>query len=615
MFDIKEELKKLPDSPGVYIMHDAADIIIYVGKAVNLKRRVAQYFQGREYERGPKIAKMISLIDHFEYIVVKSELEALVLECNLIKENRPKYNTMLMDDKTYPFVKVTLFEKFPRIFLTRKHSRDKAKYFGPFTNVTAVRDTLNLLRKVYPYRTCEKVIDGSRSDRPCLYCQIGQCSGPCSGKVTEEEYKKGIESIVRFLEGDSTEVKKLLTEKMMAAAEDMRFEEAQSYKNMLMGIDSMQQVQRVTSSDDANRDVIGLAQAGVRAITQVFFIRGGRLVGREHYYINAESTERKQAMTQFVKQYYGGVAVVPREILLSDEIEDAELIAEWLSEKAGAKVKITTPAKGDKQKLVELARSNAETVLKNDLEKLIREAAKTTGAVEELGKLLGINPPLRIESYDISNTNGFDQVGSMVVYESGAPKKSDYRRFKIKTVEGPDDYGCMREVLTRRFEHSKRELDENDSFAKLPDLILMDGGRGQVNIALSVIEDFALNIRVCGMVKDDNHRTRALLFNDEELDIDTHSELFKLITRIQDETHRFAIEYHKSLRSKEQVKSILDDIPGVGAVRRKTLMSSFESIEELKNASVEKLCELPNMNLKVAESIYEFFHKEHGNPE
>lgn len=610
MFDVDEELKKLPDSPGVYIMHDAADTIIYVGKAVNLKRRVSQYFKGKEYERGPKIAKMISLIDHFEYIVVKSELEALVLECNLIKENRPKYNTMLMDDKTYPFVKVTLYEKYPRVFLTRKHTRDKAKYFGPFTNVTAVRDTLKLLQNVYPYRNCEKVLDGSKVDRPCLYYQIGQCSGPCSGEVSEEEYKKGIDAIIAFFEGDTSGVKKTITDKMMAASEEMKYEEAQKYKEMLAGIDSMQQVQRVTSSDDANRDVIGLAQAGVRAIAQIFFIRGGRLVGREHYYINAESTDKAQALTQFVKQYYGGVAVVPREILLSENIEEEELIAEWLSNKAEAKVKLTTPAKGDKKKLVELAKSNAETVLKNDLEKLIREAAKTTGAVAELGTILRINPPLRIESFDISNINGFDQVGSMVVYENGAPKKSDYRRFRIKTVNGADDYGCMREVLTRRFEHSKRNLEENDSFAKLPDLIMMDGGRGQVNIALQVIEEFALNIKVCGMVKDDNHRTRALLFNDEELDIDTHSELFKLITRIQDETHRFAIEYHKSLRSKDQVKSILDDIPDVGSVRRKTLMSSFESIDELKAASIEKLESLPNMNKRAAESVYGFFHKE-----
>lgn len=609
MFDVKEELKKLPDSPGVYIMHDSSDAILYVGKAVNLKRRVSQYFLGNEKNRSPKIAKMISLIDHFEYIVVKSELEALVLECNLIKENRPKYNTMLMDDKTYPFVKVTVYEKYPRVFLTRKHLRDKARYFGPYTNVTAVRETVKLLRKVYTFRTCEKVLDGSRVDRPCLYNQIGECSGPCSGNVDAEEYRKGIDAIVRFFDGDTAEVRKTITHKMRDAADAMRFEEAQLYKEMLENIDRMSQVQRVTSEDDTNRDVIGIAQANAKAIAQIFFIRGGRLVGREHYYINAESAEKELVMTQFVKQYYGGAAVVPREILLSENIEDEELISEWLSGKAEAKVRILTPARGTKEKLVQLAKANAETVLKNDLEKLAREAARTTGAVQELGKLLGIMTPDRIESYDISNINGFDQVGSMVVYEGGSPKKSDYRRFRIKTVQGQDDYGCMREVLTRRFEHAKRELDENDSFAKLPDLLMMDGGRGQVNIALEVMEEFALDIPVCGMVKDDNHRTRAILFNDEELDIDTHGELFKLVTRIQDETHRFAIEYHKSLRSKDQVKSILDDIPGIGEVRKRALMCSFNSIAEIKEASVERLESVANMNRASAESVYEFFHK------
>lgn len=610
MFDIKEELKKVPDSPGVYIMHDASDAILYVGKAVNLKRRVSQYFLGREKDRSPKIARMITLIDHFEYIVVKSELEALVLECNLIKENKPKYNTMLMDDKTYPYVKVTLYEKFPRVFLTRKHLRDKSKYFGPYTNVTAVRETLKMMRKIYTYRTCEKALDGSAVDRPCLYSQIGECSGPCSGKVSPEEYMTGIEEIIKFFEGDTSKMKKKITDKMYEASADMRFEEAQLYKEMRDNIDRMSQVQRVTSADDANRDVIGIAQHNAKAIAQIFFIRGGKMVGREHYYINAESAEKELVMTQFLKQYYGGAAVVPREILLSENIEDEELISEWLSSKAEVKVRIITPKRGTKEKLVALAKTNAETVLKNDLEKLAREAARTTGAVAELGTLLGCKAPERIESYDISNINGFDQVGSMVVYENGSPKRSDYRRFRIKTVQGQDDYACMREVLTRRFEHAKKELDENDSFAKLPDLIMMDGGRGQVNIALEIVESFALDIKICGMVKDDNHRTRALLYNDEELDIDSHGELFKLVTRIQDETHRFAIEYHKLLRSKDQVKSILDDIPSVGSVRKNALMSHFESIDELKAASVEELESVNNMNKAAALSVYEFFHKE-----
>ena len=627
MFDVKEELKKLPDSPGVYIMHDKADNIIYVGKAINLKRRVSSYFQTRP--RSPKIEKMISLIDRFEYIMVESEMEAFVLECNLIKENRPKYNTMLMDDKTYPFVKITLFEKYPKIYLTRRHLKDGAKYFGPYTNVTAVREILKMFRKLYGYRTCDKKLDGTKTERPCLYHQVGECPGPCSGKVSEEEYKKGINEIVRFLEGDTAQVVKDLKAKMLKCSENMEFEQAAAYRDMLNNVEEMSQVQRVTASDEMNRDVIGIAMKDYKAIVQVFFIRSGKMVGREHYLLDAESDDRSEVTEEFIKQFYGGAAVIPKEILLSEEITEKDLTENWLSEKAGSKVRITTPVKGKKEKLVELAVENANNILVKDSEKLQREAERTTGAVEELKELLGLEDLIqgneddlllekgattlgdslfRIESYDISNTSGFESVGSMVVYENGKPKKSDYRRFKIKTVQGPDDYASMKEVLTRRFAHAIK-IDQRDGFEKLPDLILMDGGRGQVNAALEVAESFGLNIRICGMVKDDHHRTRGLCFENEELPIDTASECFKLITRIQDETHRFAIEYHKSLRSKAQVKSVLDDIDGIGPNRRRALITHFETITAIKEASVEELSKAPGMNAKAAQAVYDYFNK------
>ena len=605
MFDIKEELKKLPDSPGVYIMHDKADNIIYVGKAINLKRRVSSYFQTRP--RSPKIEKMISLIDHFEYIMVESEMEAFVLECNLIKENRPKYNTMLMDDKTYPFVKITLFEKYPKVHLTRHHEKDGAKYFGPYTNVTALKEILKMFRKLYGYRTCNKKLDGESVERPCLYHQVGECMGPCSGNVNPEEYKKGIDEIVKFFEGDSSSVKKSLKAKMLECSENMEFEKAAGFRDMLQNVEELSQTQRVTAGFEMNRDVIGIALKDYKAVVQIFFVRSGKMVGREHYLLEAESDDKKEVLTEFVKQFYGGTALIPKEILLSEDLVEKELVTGWLSESAGRKVILTTPQKGKKEKLVELAVNNAENLLSKDAEKLLREAERTTGAIEELGELLGIEAPVRIESYDISNTAGFESVGSMVVYENGKQKKSDYRRFKIKTVEGPDDYASMREVLTRRFTHAS---DRNDSFTKLPDLILMDGGRGQVNAALEVTENLGLDIRICGMVKDDHHRTRGLYFENEELPIDTSGECFKLITRIQDETHRFAIDYHKSLRSKAQVKSVLDDIPGIGSTRRINLIRHFETITAIKEANIEELAKAPGMNIKAAQAVFDFFHKD-----
>lgn len=612
MFNIEEELKKLPDKPGVYIMHDATDAIIYVGKAVSLKNRVRQYFQKRV--RSPKIERMISLIDHFEYIVVGSEMEALVLECNLIKENRPKYNTMLMDDKTYPFIKVTVKEAYPRVYMTRRHVNDGSRYFGPYTSVESARNILEMLNKLYCVRPCAKQIpDGGFEDgKPCLYYHMKQCGGACAGKVSSAEYRESIDSIVSFLDGDAKPVKRMLEDSMKAAAAAMEFEEAAKYRDLLADVSRMTQIQRVTSEDEGNRDVVGLAIAGAEAVVQIFFIRSGRLVGKEHFYMNdIEHESGADILNEFVKQYYATVPAVPREILLSEDIPEAELVGQWLSERMKCRIFIKTPRRGEKEGLVRLACSNASGILVRDSEKLANEQKRSAGAIAELGELLGIPAPVRVEAYDISHISGFETVGSMVVYENGQPKRSDYRKFRIRTVVGPDDYASLSEVLRRRFEHGERERSGEDgrmtAFSVYPDLIMMDGGRGQVNAAVEVFESLGLDIRVCGLVKDDNHRTRGIYYNNIEVPISVTSEAFKLITRVQDEVHRFAIEYHRSLRSKEQVHSVLDDIDGIGPVRRRALMLRFESLEAIRNASVEELAACENMNIAAAEKVYAFF--------
>ena len=620
VFDIESELKKLPAKPGVYIMHDASDQIIYVGKAVSLKNRVRQYFQKRL--RSPKIERMISLIDHFEYIVVESEMEALVLECNLIKENRPKYNTMLMDDKTYPFIKVTIKEDFPRIYLTRHHVSDGSKYFGPYTSVEAARNTLDLLKKIYRFRTCRKSITEGASDgeKACLYYHLHQCDGPCIGMISAQEYRKNVDEIVSFLDGNSKNIKKELEKRMYEAAEQLEFEKASEYKNLLSDIDKINQVQRVTGPDEGNRDVIGLATDGKQAVVQIFFIRSGKLVGREHYYMNEVDNETpSDIMNEFVKQFYAGVPAFPKDILLSCEIGEAELIEKWLSERAGTKVSIKTPKRGEKESLVRLACNNAKGILERDGERLQSEQKRSSGAVAELAGLLGIEPPERIEAYDISHISGFETVGSMVVYENGKPKPSDYRKFKIRTVSGPDDYASMAEMLTRRFTHGRRDQEEGKNpelsgFAKFPDLVMMDGGKGQVNIALEVFEKLGIDVRVCGLVKDDSHRTRGIYYNNVELPVNTNSEYFRFMTRVQDEVHRFAIEYHRKLRSREQVHSILDDIDGIGPARRRALMMHFASLEDIRNASVDEICACERMNRAAAEKVYAFFHGEKTNP-
>ena len=644
-FNIEEELKKLPARPGVYIMHDEKDHIIYVGKAISLKNRVRQYFQSSR-NKGVKIEQMVTHIRRFEYIVTDSELEALVLECNLIKEHHPKYNTMLMDDKTYPFIKVTTNEEFPRVLLARRILKDKAKYFGPYTSAQAVRDTIDLIHKLYHIRSCNRNLPKDiGKDRACLNYHIHQCDGPCQGHVSKEEYGKSVAKVLQFLNGHYELILDELEEKMNQAAENLEFEKAIEYRELLNSVRKVAQKQKITDSSGEDRDVLAMAEEGSDAVVQVFFIRGGRMIGRDHFYLRTAPGETKaEILDSFIKQYYAGTPFIPGELMLSEELEDVQVLKEWLSAKRGGKVDIRVPQKGTKEKLVELAADNARMVLTKDKERLRREERRTTGAVRELEELLGISGLERMEAYDISNTNGFESVGSMVVYEHGKPKRNDYRKFKIKGIQGPDDYGSMKEVLTRRFTHGLEERKkyqeqnlnsesgaavekqkstgigqkmgsewENETvqgkFTKFPDLILMDGGKGQVNVALEVLEELRLKIPVCGMVKDDHHRTRGLYYENQEIPIDRTGEGFRLITRIQDEAHRFAIEYHRQLRGKGQVHSILDDIPGIGPARRKDLMRRFQSLEEIKNATEEQLMELPSMNEKAARSVYNFFHR------
>lgn len=626
MFNVEEELKKLPRKPGVYIMRDDKDVILYVGKAINLHNRVRSYFR-ENIGRGPAIDQMVSLISHFEYIVTDSELEALVLENNLIKENSPKYNTLLKDDKTYPYIKVTVGEEYPRILFSRTMKKDKSRYFGPYTSAAAVKDTIELLNKLYQLRTCNRVLPRDTGlERPCLNYHIKQCLAPCQGYVSKEEYRQQVAGALEFLNGNYSPILKDLEEKMKKAAEAMEFEEAARYRDLLSSVRQVSQKQKITEGVGEDKDILALYQDETEAVVQVFFVRDGKLIGREHYYMTHVPENNKPAILQdFVKQFYAGTPFIPRELMLQYEIEDAELIEKWLSERKGSRVYLKVPKIGSKEKLVELAAQNAKLVLSQDREKLKREEGRTIGAVKEIADLLKLplNGAARMEAYDISNINGFENVGSMVVYEKGKPKRSDYRKFKIKSVSGPDDYACMREVLTRRFRHGmeeSKELEEQEmdqeygSFTKFPDLILMDGGRGQVNIALSVLEELGIDIPVCGMVKDDNHRTRGLYYHNIELPIDTRSEGFKLITRIQDEAHRFAIEYHRSLRSKTQVKSVLDDIPGVGPARRKALMRHFKSLQEIRQATVEELMEIPEMNERTAQEIVAFFASQTGQP-
>ena len=617
MFQIEEELKKLPGQPGVYIMHDAKDAIIYVGKAISLKNRVRQYFQSSR-DKTAKIKQMVSKIARFEYIVTDSELEALVLECNLIKEHRPRYNTMLKDDKTYPYIKVTASEEYPRILFSRQMKKDKNKYFGPFTSAGAVKDTIELIRKIYRIRACSrKLPQDMGKDRPCLYYHIHQCDAPCQGYISQADYQKSVKQAGGFLNGQYEPVMKYLEEKMRTASETMEFEKAIEYRDLLDSVRKVAQKQKITSQSMEDRDIIAMAKDERDAVVQVFFVRDGKLIGREHFHMNLTGSESKaEILNSFVKQFYAGTPFVPHEIWVQEELEDAEVIASFLTARRGQKVRFVVPKMGEKERLVELAEKNAKMVLSQDKEKIKREELRTIGAMNQIGSWIGLSGIKRVEAYDISNISGFESVGSMIVYENGRPKRNDYRKFRIRTVQGPNDYASMREVLLRRFSHGleetkKLQAEGGDlamgSFTRFPDLLMMDGGRGQVNIALEVLRELQLEIPVCGMVKDDNHRTRGLYYQNVEIPIDRHSEGFQLITRIQDEAHRFAIEYHRSLRGKEQVRSVLDDIKGIGPARRKSLMRTFKTIEAVREASVEELEAAPQMNQAAAEAVYIFF--------
>ena len=602
-FDVKEELKKLPDCPGVYLMHAANDEIIYVGKAINLKRRVSSYFR-KVVNRGPKIDKMISLIDYFEYIVTDSELEALVLENNLIKEHHPKYNTMLKDDKSYPFMKVTVQEDFPRVLFARQMKRDGARYFGPYTSAAAVKDTIELVQKLYGIRTCNKSLPKEIGvGRPCLYYQMKQCAGPCQGYISKEAYGERIDKLLAFLNGDYKKVLADLEQKMKEKAAEMEFEEAAEYRDLIESVKHVTGSQRAVKTGGIDRDVIAMARKEEETVVSVFFVRDGKLLGREHFHMEQTGKDTgSQIIEAFIKQYYSGTPFVPNELLTEFAVEEQELLEKWLGERRGGRVHIITPLKGEKSKMIDLARENARVVMSRDLEKLRREEARTVGAANDLAALLGLPSADRLEAFDISNTSGYQSVASMVVFEKGRPKKNAYRKFKLRTVTGPDDYKSMEEVLTRRF--------TDERFDVYPDILMMDGGRGQVNVALRVLDQLHLNIPVCGMVKDDNHRTRGLYFNNEEITFPKNSEIFGMITRLQDEAHRFAITYHKQLRGKEQVHSILDDINGVGPARRKALMQHFKEIDKIKNATEEELLEVKGITPQVAQEIVSFFHAE-----
>ncbi|MDO5406814.1 MAG: excinuclease ABC subunit UvrC [Eubacteriales bacterium] len=619
MFDIEEELKKLPSQPGVYLMHDAKDEIIYIGKAISLKNRVRQYFQSSRGKTA-KIQQMVSRIARFEYIITDSELEALVLECNLIKEHQPRYNTMLKDDKAYPYIKVTVGEEFPRVMFARTMKKDKSRYFGPYTSAGAVKDTIDLIHKLYKIRTCNRSLPrDTGKERPCLNYHIKQCDAPCQGYISREEYAANVAQVLEFLNGHYDRLLNTLEEKMMQASDAMEFEKAIEYRELLASVKKVAQKQKITSSSMEDRDIIAMAKDNEDAVVQVFFVREGKLIGRDHFRVTVGTAENNsQILTSFIKQFYAGTPFLPKELWVQEELEESEIISQWLSARKGQKVRIVVPKKGQNERLVELAQKNASMVLVQDSEKLKREEYRTTGAMNQVAGWMGLTGVRRIEAFDISNISGFESVGSMIVYEDGKPKRSDYRKFRIKTVQGPNDYASMREVLTRRFRHGLEELnqlreqgveEQFGSFTRFPDLLMMDGGRGQVNIALEVLGELQLSIPVCGMVKDDNHRTRGLYYQNVEIPIDRHSEGFRLITRIQDEAHRFAIEYHRSLRSKEQVRSILDDIPGIGDTRRKALMRQFKSFDAIRDAQVEELLEVPGMNRRAAESVYQFFRK------
>lgn len=601
-FDLEEELKKLPNSPGVYIMHSKSEEILYVGKAVNLHNRVRQYFRkGYGHNGSLKIASMVSQVAYFEYIVTSSEMEALVLECNLIKEHRPKYNTLMTDDKGYPYIKVTVDEKYPRVLFSHRIARDKSRYFGPFTDRSAVHDTVVLTKKLFKIRNCNKSLTRPE-ERPCLYYQIGQCTAPCTGLVSPEDYSKQVDAAIRFLNGNHKEITDELVLRMKKYSEMLEFEKAAETRDLIESIKAVMEKQKVSSSTGDDKDIIAIARNDKDAVVSVFFVRDGNLLGRDNHHLSIDSGDSDiEIITDFIKQYYTSTPFIPKEIITPELPEDLELITEFLESKRGHKVYIHVPQKGEMKALIKLATDNAALVLSQDIERIKRKEKRTIGACMEIAELLGIEKASRMEAFDISHISGYNQVASMVVFENGEPHRNAYRKFRLKSIDGPDDYASMKEVLSRRFTNEKMDT--------LPDVIMMDGGKGQVNTAVMVLDSLGLEIPVCGMVKDDKHRTRGLYYNNEELTFKAGSEAINMITALQDETHRFAITYHKLLRSKEQVHSILDEIEGIGPKRRKALLLHFKNIEAIKSASIEDLTSAPGMNRAAAEKVYEFFNK------
>jgi excinuclease ABC subunit C len=620
MFNIDEELKKLPDEPGVYIMKDEKGEIIYVGKAINLKKRVRQYFQSSR-SNSPKVNAMVRHIREFEYIIVDNEVEALILEANLIKKHKPKYNILLRDDKQYPYIKITN-EKYPRVIKTRKVQKDGAKYFGPYPSAYAVNDTLDIIRNLYPIRTCKINFDKSdKKYRPCLNYYIGRCLGPCRGDVDHDKYMEMIDEIIMFLSGKEDKLIEIIEERMRKASENLDFESAAKYRDQINSLKLILEKQKVVSSNMLDQDIIGMARGVEEVCIQVFFIRSGKIVGREHFILSDTFEEdKREILSSFIKQFYLGTAYVPKEILIEEEIEDMDAISQWLSEKRGNKVTIRVPKRGEKSQLMEMVKKNAMDMLNQYGDRFLREKEKNEKPLMRLQDILGLDEmPNRIEAYDISNISGIYSVGSMVVFENGTPKKSDYRRFRIKSTTTPDDYKSMKEILKRRFTRGlrEREIVEDsqislEGFSLFPDLIMIDGGKGQVNAALEVLEELNLKIPVCGLVKDDFHKTRGIIYNNKEIQLDKDSPEFKLIYRIQEEAHRFAISYHRSLRSKEMLKSELDDIKGIGQKRKAALLKHFKSVDNIKKASVEELAQVDGMNKKIAEELYNYFRNDRG---
>jgi len=618
MFNIDEELKKLPDKPGVYIMKNKDGEIIYVGKAISLKRRVRQYF-GSPKNNPPKVNALVKNIYEFEYIIVDNEVEALILEANLIKKHKPKYNILLRDDKQYPYIKVTTNEKYPRVIKTRNVLKDGSKYFGPYPSGYAVNDTIDIIRNLYPIRTCNQDIEKNQGKtRPCLNYYIGRCLGPCQGNVFESKYMEMIDEIIMFLNGKEDKLIEVIEDKMKKASEDLNFEDAARYRDQVKSLNIVLEKQKIVTTNLIDQDIIGMARGIDEVCIQVFFVRAGKIIGREHFILSDTfNEERKEILSSFIKQFYLGTAYVPKEIFIEEEVEDMEAISKWLSGKKGSKVTLRVPKRGEKSELMEMVKKNAENMINQYGDKLLRQQRENEKTLKEIKEAMDLREmPYRIEAYDISNISGVNPVGSMVVFEHGESKKSDYRRFKIQSVNTPDDYKSMEEIIRRRFVRGIKERElimenkiEVKGFSNFPDLIMIDGGKGQVNVALGVLRELGLNIPVCGLVKDDFHRTRGIIYNNEEINLDENSLGFRLIYRIQEEAHRFAISYHRSLRSKKMFKSELDDIKGIGEKRKKELLKYFHTIDNIKKASIEELAKVDGMNIRVAEDLYNHFRK------